>query len=251
MSEHLRFRGLEPTPVEQRVSFRSPGFPEWVLSQDNRFAAANRNNDWFDEVIALPAQIYPNCFVVCWVNLIMDLIRREFGADAIPEGYALDYNGIYERLDAARAGDRTAGGQMDTVLKWAPEHEGWFEDVRWMPAYFPYRPEFAERMLAVMPFCIGMATHSGWFAPDDNGYIRPGLPNPMTGHAVHVVDHQWRGNTGYSFFPLQWGYDIGHNGYACMADQHIVQSQLSDCVTLYLPDGVGRWWEEKLVEIPS
>lgn len=250
MTQRKFLGGLIPTPRELRVSARQPEFPEWVLNQPSRFGAGNPNHDWFSEMVALPAQIYPNCFLVCWCLLVMDLIRREHGADAIPAGWGLDPNLIYERFDKARGGNLTAGGQMDSALDWCPKNEGWFADVPWKAAWFPYKPEFAERMLAVMPFCIGMATHAGWFKPSPrSGRISRGRPNPGAGHAVHVVDYQVRRNVGFSYFPLQWGYDIGHKGYACMDDDHIVQCALSDCVTLYLPDGIGTWWKKKLTRI--
>ena len=250
MTQRRFMPGLLPTPPELRVSAYQPVFPEWALNQPARFGAGNPNHDWFSEMVALPAQIYPNCFIVCWCLLVMDLIRREHGADAIPEGWGLNPNEIYERFDDARGGKRNQGGLMHTALEWCPKHEGWFEDVRWKAAYFPYKPEYAQRMLAVMPFCIGMATHAGWFSPSRrSGRIARGRPNIQGGHAVHVVDHQYRQGQGFSYFPLQWGADIGHKGYACMDDEHIIQSALSDCITLYLPDGIGTWWKKKLTRI--
>ena len=244
-------RGLVPTATELRASSRDPDyFPAWALEQPRQLGAANANGDFFVEQNARPAQVYPNCFIECWVRLIESIIARQYGPEAIRPGYGLDANGIYERFDDARHGDRTAGGQMHSALEWCPSHEGWFEDVRWKAAHFPYKPGFAERMLSVCPFVIGLATHSGWFSPSNrNGYITPQLPSPNAGHAIMAVDHQVRSGSGYLWAPVQWGYQIGYKGYVCLDDDHVVQSALSDCIALYLPDGIGEWWRDKLVRL--
>lgn len=244
--------GLEPTPVEQRASFYAPGFPEWALDQLSArkradFGAADSGR-WFRARKATPAQIYPNCFMYDYALMVMDRICDELGDDAIPPGYWLDPNGAYERFDDARHGNRTQGGQMLDPFRWFPEREGWFADVRNSYAQFAYKPEYVERMLAVTPICIGFAIHDGWFSPAHNGYIEPRLPNPRQGHAVALVDRMERDGTGYGWFALQWGLNVGFRGYACMSDEAIQQAALSDCIALYLPEGVGNWWQDKLVK---
>lgn len=251
MKRRRMLRGLEPTPRSLRASSATGGkFPAWALDQPRQLGASNANNDFFAEQNARPAQIYPNCFVECWCRLVESIVLRQFGIGAIKPGWGLDANGIYERFDDARGGDRTQGGQMHSALEWCPGREGWFAGVRWKAAHFPFRADYADRMLAVAPFVIGLATHAGWFSPSRrNGYITPRLPNPNAGHAIQVVDVQSRDGQDYVWAPVQWGYTIGYKGYVCLDAEHVQQSALSDCIALYLPDGIGEWWRDKLVKL--
>lgn len=234
--------GVIPTPLELRAG----DLPEWAEAPP---LATGSNNDWFDETVATSAQKQPSCVGRATAQLLMMVIRRQYGRDAIPRGYLINGDAIWaSRRKRKYGGDMSGGLQVPEGLQEAVEM-GMLDGVRYGIARFNPTPGYLDKMLRHMPVIVGVGTHNGWGkASRANGQIPFDLPNPHLGHAIVVGDVQARSGETYIRGPNSWGLDWGMNGAWCMTDGQFAQALISDGVTLYLPDGIGMAWKKFLEE---
>ncbi len=235
--------GVIPTPLELRAG----DLPEWALSQP---LAAGSNNDWFEETVATTAQKLPSCVGRSTAQLLMMVIRRQYGREAIPRGYLLDGDAIWASRRMRRYGGDLKGGlQVHEGLEEAVLM-GLLDGVRYGIVRFNPTPGYLDKMLRHMPVLVGVGTHEGWGrASRENGQIPFDLPNPYQGHAIVAGDVQFRAEETYIRGPNSWGLDWGLNGAWCMTDGQFAQALISDGVTLYLPDGIGMAWKDHLQKV--
>ena len=228
--------GVIPTPLELRAG----DLPEWALAQPLRQSS---NNDWFDETVATTAQKLPSCVGRATAQLLMMVIRRQYGRDAIPAGYLLNGDAIWaSRRERRYGGDLTGGLQVHEGLEESVAM-GMLDGVRYGIVRFNPTPAYLDRMLQHMPVLVGVGTHDGWGrASRENGQIPFDLPNPYLGHALVAGDVQFRSGETYIRGPNSWGLGWGCNGAWCLTDAQFAQALISDAVTLYLPDGIGTAW---------
>ena len=234
--------GVIPTPLEMRAG----NLPPWALEQPLR---AGPNNDWFDETVATKAQQPPSCVGRATAQLLMMVIRRQYGWDAIPKGKIIDGDTIWaSRRKHRYGGDMTGGLQVPEGLQEAVEM-GMLNGVRYGIVRFNPTTAALDQMLRHMPVIVGVGTHNGWGKVDRlNGQIPFDLPNPYQGHAIVAGDVQFKPEETYVRGPNSWGPDWGANGAWCMTDAQFAQALISDGVTLYLPDGIGEAWRDFLVD---
>ena len=147
--------GVIPTPLELRAG----DLPAWATSQP---LAAGAINDWFDETVATTPQKLPSCVGRATAQLLMMVIRRQYGRDAIPSGYLIDGDAIWaSRRKRKYGGDMTGGLQVHEGLQEAVEL-GLFDGVRYGIARFNPTPDTLDKMLRHMPVLVGVGTHDGW-----------------------------------------------------------------------------------------
>lgn len=241
MNPYLNFRaGVISTPRE----LRSGGLPGLYLDQPG----ASARRDFFDEVIPTDPQTEPSCVGRASAQLLMSVIRRQRGRSIIPSHTILDGDVLWrERRRLHYGGDFSGGLQVPEALEMASDL-GWLADTRHKVVRFPFNAEFLDRMLDVMPVLIGLGTNNAWGKPDpENGQIPlRGLPDPRQGHCVMIVDYQVMDGEQYVIFANSWGSDWGRYGFGTMTFDQMAQAAISDCVTLYLPDGIGLEWRRFL-----
>ena len=232
--------GVIPTPPDLRAG----DLPDWALAQP---LASGSNNDWFDETVATTAQKLPSCVGRATAQLLMMVIRRQYGRDAIPVGSWINGDAIWaSRRRRQYDGDMSGGLQVHEGLEEAAAL-GLFDGIRYGIVRFNPSPAALDQMLRHMPVLVGAGTHQGWGRTSrQNGQIPFDLPNPYLGHAIVVGDVQFRSDETYIRGPNSWGLDWGKDGMWCMTDGQFAQSLISDAVTLYLPDGIGTAWRRFL-----
>ena len=213
------------------------------------FARSGRS-DWFGEVIPTEAQTKPSCVGRATAQLLMCLIRREYGDDAIPRGYILPGDLLWaSRRRRMYYGDMTGGLMMDEGILEAVEL-GWLDGVEYGLASFPVNHAHLTKMLAVTPVLVGVGVNEDWPRADRlSGQIPIGrLPDVNQGHAITLVDTQDYKGEEYTVLCNSWGRDWGRYGYGTLTTDQLAQAAISPCCALYLPNGVGLAWRRHLVE---
>lgn len=233
--------GVIPTPPELRATTFDPKFANQPM-----FATGKSN--WFDEVIPTKAQVDPSCVGRSTAQLLMALIRRQFGSDAIPKGYKLDGDFLWKsRRKRMYKGDMSGGLQLNEGVDEAV-HLGWIAGVEYGMASIPLEFDYLDRMLRVTPLLLGFAISPGWYeASEETGQIGfSGLPNPNEGHAVLGVDTTRMSGAEFLVIANSWGMNWGRHGYGTLTMGQAKQQALSSAIALYLPQGIGEAWRDHL-----
>lgn len=241
MNYYSNFKaGVIPTPVD----LQSGSLAEIYFQQPR----ASARHDFFDEVVPTDAQTYPSCVGRATAQLLMSVIRRQRGRSIIPSHTELDGDVLWRERRRLHYGGRMDGGlQVHEALEQASDL-GWLSDTRHKIVRLPLHLDYLNRMLDVMPVLIGVGTNALWNKPSsENGQIPiRGVPDPRQGHAVLIVDTQKKDGEDYVVFANSWGPRWGRHGYGVMTFDQMAAAALSDCVTLYMPDGIGLEWRRFL-----
>jgi hypothetical protein len=64
-----------------------------------------------------------------------------------------------------------------------------------------------------------------------------------------LVDYQKKNGEDYVVFANSWGPRWGRYGFGTMTFDQMKQAAVSDCVTLFLPDGIGLEWRRFLTAV--
>lgn len=148
--------------------------------------------------------------------------------------------------DARRAwynGDMSGGLQMDEIGR-IPALTGIFgqHTVR------DVAPNAADRHLALRdaPVAIGIALNDGWNSPDARtGYIKPSLPNPLSGHAVIVVAAWHQRQNAFDSIQNWWRKSWGQFGFG------LINSPFYDYCAIdtgkqWFPES-RDWWRDSTI----
>lgn len=220
---------------------------DYGLADQPVFSSSGKTN-WFDEIVPTDPQVDPSCVGRSTAQMLMAIIRRQFGNDAIPKGYKLDGDFLWrQRRMKHYNGNLNGGLQLNEGILEAVD-QGWIAGVRYGIAAIPMEYGYIDKMLRVTPLLFGFAITPGWYEPNrSTGQISfRGLPNPNDGHAVIGVDANKHDISEYLVIANSWGLDWGRYGYGTLTMDQVKQQAISDAIGLYLPDGIGEAWRDHL-----